>query len=237
MLIPILAVGAGVVLLASSRKASSRGSERPAGGSRSPTKLPADVEPPRPFRETPFAAGIARPLWPLLTGHQRGRTLSYRGDRSGKYFGNWARRFGAPRGNGARYHAGVDLFANPGDRVVAMADGEVVRVQRNFHLGASAVMVDHGDVSVLYGEVDARSVPELGIEAGVRVRAGQTIARVACMADFDDDGDCDSHMLHLETYTEANRNSPWYKSKGRPSNLRDPSLLLLRALHASPANA
>ncbi len=192
--------------------------------------LPDGVVPPKPLG-VPFAEGAARPVWPLRTRHPRRGVVSYRGV-DGKARGNWARRFAAPRGgkNGkrGRNHAGIDLFANPGDAVLAVADGVVTAVQ-SFHLGSWAVFVDHGQVVVMYGEVEKRSWSLLGVSVGSRVKAGQPIAAVACMA-RDEEGACTSHMLHVETYAPGTtRNQRWYAGDEAPPALRDPSLLLLHA--------
>lgn len=192
--------------------------------------LPASVVPPKPLG-VPFAEGLGRPVWPLRTRHPRRGVVSYRGV-DGKVRGKWARRLAAPRGgrNGKRdrNHAGIDLFAHPGDAVLAMAEGTVTAVQ-SFHLGSWAVFVDHGDVVVMYGEVAARSWRGLGVSVGVEVKAGQPIAEVACMV-RDEDGDCSSHMLHLEAYVPGTtRNQRWYAGEDPPPALRDPTLLLLRA--------
>ena len=204
---------------------------RPHRGSTSNVaEWPAGVVRPKPLG-VPFAEGIDRPVWPLQTRHPRRGVVSYRGV-DGKVRGNWARRFAAPRGgrNGkpARNHAGIDLFAYAGDPVVAMADGVVTAVQ-SFHLGSWAVFVEHGDVVVMYGEVEARSWRSLGVSVGSTVRAGQPIAAVACMV-RGEQGECTSHMLHLETYGPGTtHNQRWYAGEAAPPALRDPSRLLLRA--------
>ena len=190
-------------------------------------ELPVEVVRPKPAGAA-FAEGIERPLWPLRTRHPRRGVVSYRGV-DGKVRGNWARRFAASReGERRRRHAGIDLFAFAGDAVLAMADGTVTAVQ-SFHLGSWAVLVDHGSVVVLYGEVDKGSWTRLGVQVGSRVTAGQPIAEVACMV-RDEDGKCTSHMLHLETYAPGTtKNQRWYAGEDAPPALRDPSLLLLLA--------
>ena len=192
----------------------------------SSNNLPPSVPEPRPFRGTPFAEGVSAPVWPVQTSHSRGAVLSYRDD-TGTFHGNWARRFGAPRSDGSRFHVGVDLFAFDGDPVVAVADGTVVALQ-SFHLGSWAILVDHGPFVMLYGEVTKGSWSEFGLAKGSRVSAGDPIARVACMVRSG--GECTSHMLHIESYAPGTvRNARWYSSGDRPSNILDPSRVLLRA--------
>lgn len=228
-----VAVGAGVgaaVSIALRRRRSSEPEAGGTGGNAQPSDgerdLPGIVAP-RPFRETPFAGGVESPVWPVQTEHRRGDELSYRSE-DGKFHGNWARRFGAPRSGGSRFHAGVDLFADAGDAVLAIADGVVVALQ-SFHLGSWAILVDHGPFVMLYGEVAKGSWGEFGVQKGSRVRAGAPVARVACM-DRNEDGDCTSHMLHVEAYAPgATRNERWYSSDERPANLLDPSMVLFLA--------
>lgn len=188
--------------------------------------LPAGVVEPMQFRGVPFASGIRGPLWPVVTRSSHGKLVSYR-DVNGEYHGNWSRRFGAPRDNGARYHAGMDIYANYGDPVVAMGDGVVTAVQ-SFHLGSWAMFVDHGDVVVMYGEIEPKSWRQFGVQVGSRVSKGQPLARIACMRW--DGSLCDSHMLHLETYVSGTtRNRAWYQDRSAPAQLLDPTRLLLRA--------
>lgn len=185
--------------------------------------LPPGVEPPQPFQGVPFASG-GRPVWPVVTTHPERGVVSYR-DVHGQIHGRAARRFGAPRGD--RYHVGVDLFARPFDPVVAMESGVVLQVQ-TFHLGTNAMLVQHGDKVVLYGEIDQGSNTEFGVGEGSSVSKGQPIARVGCM---DWDGNvCESHMLHLETYACCpTQNIKWYAGSPPPALLLDPTKYLLRA--------
>lgn len=194
------------------------------------TRLPEDVVRPKPLGVS-FAEGVDALVWPLRTRHPRRGVVSYRGV-DGKVRGNWGRRFGAHRdGSGGkrdRNHAGIDLFAHPGDAVLAMGPGTVTAVQ-SFHLGSWAVFVEHGGVVIMYGEVEARSWKGLGVSVGSNVVAGQPIAKVACMV-RDEAGECVSHMLHLETYAlGTTRNQRWYVGEEAPAALRDPTMLLLRA--------
>ncbi len=207
------------------REPSGEGSaELPGEGS---AELPADVVRPK-SAGVAFAEGIERPLWPVRTQHPRRSVVSYRGV-DGKVRGNWGRRFAASRKGGRmRRHAGIDLFGFAGDAVLAMAEGTVTAVQ-SFSLGSWAVFVDHGAVVVMYGEVDKGSWTRLGVKVGSRVSAGQPIAEVACMV-RNEEGECTSHMLHLETYVPGTtKNQSWYAGDSPPPALLDPSLLLLLA--------
>ena len=201
-------------------------------------ELPADVVPPKPLG-VPFAEGIDRPVWPLRTRHPRRSVVSYRGVDE-KVRGNWGRRFGAHRdgsdGGRDRNHAGIDLFAKPGDTVQAMAPGIVTAVQ-SFHLGSWAVFVEHAGVVVMYGEVQPQSWKALGVSVGTEVAAAQPIAKVACMR-TNEDGQCTSHMLHLETYVLGTTgNQRWYVGEEAPPALLDPTRLLLRAVQEASTPA
>ncbi len=68
------------------------------------------------------------------------------------------RFIGASRG-GARTHAGIDLYAKHRDIVVAVADGEV-KSFRWFTQGTFALVIDHGDFVMNYGEVARDSLTQ-----------------------------------------------------------------------------
>jgi len=185
--------------------------------------LPPGVVPPRPT-SVPFAMLNGSPTWPVVTRDKRLGMVSYT-DIHDHVHGNWARQFHALREG--RWHVGIDLYANNGDPVVAIADGTVVAIQ-SFHLGSWAILVEHDGVVALYGEVRPNSWQEFGVGVGSRVRRGQPIARIACMVGTE--SSCDSHMLHFETYVPGTRkNSPWYQGNPAPPAIRDPTWLLLTA--------
>lgn len=200
--------------------------------------LPADLEPLQ-LQDVPFAEGADAPAWPLVTRHPRDPQVSYVDVRE-KWHGKWGREFGASRESKdkrtgeilARRHAGVDLFAEEGDEVVAMEPGTVVAIL-TFHHGAYAIYVqnDTGDV-VNYGEVEKGSWWKYGVHAGSRVRRGQKIARLGKMRT--------DTMLHLETYDPEgdveglvedirNKRLRWERDTGAPGKLLDPTAYLLAA--------
>lgn len=186
--------------------------------------LPPGVVEPAQVATVPFATGTRSPAWPVVSRHPKVGVVSYR-DVNEEIHGNWSRRFGAPRDN--RNHVGIDLYAYAGDPVVAMADGEIVAVQ-SFHLGSWAIFVDHGDVTIMYGEIAPHSWREFGLQVGSRVNKGDPIARIACMNW--EGNNCVSHMLHLEAYRSGvTKNQRWYRGQSPPPQLLDPTRLLLRA--------
>ncbi len=102
------------------------------------------------------------------------------------------RSFGAPRNNGKRKHAGCDLYAPPGTPVFAVADGTVLSF-RPFYLGSNAIVVEHPDFLVRYGEVRTKLAP--GVAVGGIVRKGQKIGEVSQLAGLD------ISMVHFEMYS------------------------------------
>jgi murein DD-endopeptidase MepM/ murein hydrolase activator NlpD len=131
------------------------------------------------------------------------------------------RRFGAARDNGARTHAGCDLYAPVGTEVRAVKDGTVVLGPYDFYRGTVAVEVNHGDFIIRYGEMQRKTAP--GISQGVRVRQGQTIGYVGQLEGMS------MSMLHFEMYAGTasgpltNAANPPYM---RRSDLLDPTARL-----------
>lgn len=173
---------------------------------------------PEQFKGVPFAEGGACPLWPLSS--RKSKIVSYRTVNGGA-IGNWARRFGADRDS--RYHAGIDLYANIGDPVLAMESGTVVAMKTFFHGAWALYLCTDSGITLNYGEIERNSWRDFGISPGSRVVAGAPLARIALMSGG-------SYMLHFETYAGCvTRNYPWYKSKGAPASLLNPTKYLLRA--------
>lgn len=196
---------------------------------------PADLEP-RRQTEVEFAEGGLRPKWPLDTTVNRKLQVSYE-DVRGLWHGRWGRHFGAPRnreGGGKRVHVAVDLFASPGDVVLATEPGEIIAALP-FYKATSAVYVktDSGLI-VNYGELTPRSWREFGIKDGVgtgqRIEAGAPLGRVG----LSNDG---SFMLHIETYDPESTTvdkirkgeMQWNKGEDPPLGILDPTRYLVRA--------
>lgn len=117
--------------------------------------------------------------------------------------------FGAAR-SGGRVHAGCDLYwtndgglayqtgyypYNDDTPIYAVADGVIVDYYP-FYLGTYALVVDHGDFTVRYGEVDDGGLPG-GLTVGSAVAAGQ---QIATMGDLSMSSGTWS-MLHFELYS------------------------------------
>ena len=104
------------------------------------------------------------------------------------------RCFGARRAQGARAHAGCDIYFPVGTTIRAIADGTVIEEPHLFYAGTDSVVIDHGDFVARYGEVQSGSAL---VHKGDRVRACQPIAKVGKL-----DGLTIS-MLHLELYDKS----------------------------------
>lgn len=202
---------------------------------------PSELEP-QAKTDVVFAEGGVRPKWPLATKDDDKLRVSYE-DVRGKWHGRWGRNFGASRKstdeNGNTYHrvhVGVDLFADPGDVVLAPEDGVVIATLP-FYKGTGALYLrtDSGLVINL-GEIEEGSWRKFGIgtgdlekKGGHRVVAGQPVAKVG----RSNDG---SHMLHLETYDNAatvdeirNKKMRWIAGDDAPEKVLDPTRYLVRA--------
>ena len=123
--------------------------------------------------------------------------------------------FGAPRTKGSRerIHAGTDIGAFPGDKVVAITDGVVLGRLSGYELGAGlgAVSIRHPDADYIYAEIDV----DPSMVAGRKVKSGEVIGVVRKNAD-------NTSMLHLEAWetgTVPTAFFPWWKDEGRPKGL------------------
>jgi hypothetical protein len=129
-----------------------------------------------------------------------------------------ARSFGYPRGD--RAHAGCDLYAPVGTKIYAVADGKIV----GYHLyywKTFALEVDHGDFSVVYGEVqpplvdnNIKNPPENkeilkglpnGLKKEVSIKKGQHIAYVGQLYEHDGTKPFEHTMLHFEMYKNTTK--------------------------------
>lgn len=159
--------------------------------------------------------------WPIITRNPARLVVSYE-TTSGRTQGSPSRKFLAQRSGGGRYHVGIDLYAQEGDLVRACEDGRVVAFypfytrQRTGEV-TYALLIEHADFVVNYGEVKANLKREFGWEIGDRVRTGQSIARVSGTA-----------MIHFETYRPGTRaNQRWLPGRPRPQPLLNPTQYLL----------
>lgn len=126
--------------------------------------------------------GSGQQYWPIRS-KVYARDVAQRGGRS----------FGAPRSSGGRYHAGVDLYGEESEAVVAPFAGQVLAAP-HFYRGTHGLFLysEELEVTVNLGEVANGSWIAWGVAVGNRVRAGQAVAMVGMMRD--------SAMTHLEIY-------------------------------------
>jgi hypothetical protein len=136
------------------------------------------------------------------------------------------RSFGSSRSKGTRAHAGCDLYAPLRKEIFAVADG-VIKDYYFYYWKTFALVVDHGDFSVVYGEVQPPDDPEKygitvkndvmnllkdlkeieksglpnGLKKGSRVKRGDHIAFVGQL--YTDNGSVpfEHTMLHFEKYS------------------------------------
>lgn len=182
--------------------------------------LPSPLVVPR-SRPVPFARlPLENSYWPVISTHPRGKEIAYRyGSQRKDHHGNWSRRFLANRAGNKRYHAGVDLYANHKDKIVACEDGRIVNFYP-FYRGTYCLLIAHQGLVINYGEVEKNSLEANGLNIGDYVKAGQVIAFVGKMYR--------SSMLHFETYREGTReNHRYYQGKRAPSQLLNPTKYLL----------
>lgn len=176
------------------------------GGSRRRRDDDVDVDDTRPAGLDAFGVAFARgsssPAWPVEDASSHPVTADF-GD-------------GRPYGSSSpsRHHCGEDLPAPEGSHLVAVEDGRVVWISRDWYKGNGAVMLqlDSGP-AVNYGEVNTRSLDELGMRVGTRVRRGQRIARSGT-----------TDHVHFETYRKGTKRSyDWSWTGKPPAQLLDPT--------------
>jgi lysozyme family protein len=177
---------------------------------------------PIPFAQADSSAGF----WPVITS--KGRQLSYR-DINCNDIGNPNYQFLAERDNGTRYHLGMDLYAEPGDLVVACEDGQIVNFYPFFHSQANedsfAVLIQHPKCVVNYGHLTGDSLRRSGRDIGDFVDAGDVIG-------FINTGD----SLHFETYQNGTiQNEVWRTDDAAPPvTLLNPTALLISLSQTPP---
>jgi len=129
------------------------------------------------------------------------------------------RSFGACRDDCTRRHAAADLYAATGTPIRSIGSGEVIDFYE-FYLGTYALVVDHGDFIVRYGEIKG-SLPQ-GVRVGSKIIQGQTIAYVGRLVGLNQD------MLHFERFAgwaqgplTVNGNYPYQRRKDLVDPTRD----------------
>jgi len=173
----------------------------------------------------PFAARRASEgYWPVVTNQAEALVVSAQLT-DGSFTGRELRCFNAPRpaahaDNPTRRHVGVDLFASPGDQVIAIEDGRIVGFYPFLRARTGemsyALLIAHDGFVANYGEVRETSLSARGLSLGDHVIAGQEIAEIS-----------DTSQLHVETYEEGvTRNRSWRHGAPRPPGVLNPTRLL-----------
>ena len=97
-----------------------------------------------------------------------------------------------------RTHTGIDVSAACGSAVYAMTGGVITDISEDPLMGVSMTIIHHDGNTSLYQNL-AAELP-VGIEEGVTVTAGQTIASVGDTALIEQ---CETDHLHVEIFTAA----------------------------------
>ncbi|CAO1651143.1 peptidoglycan-binding protein [Salinibacterium sp. NYA9b] len=168
--------------------------------------------------------------FPVRSTHAQPTEVNYKASDGTGVGRNAGRRFSAgrpARGPFTRRHCAVDLNAEIGDEVVACEDGRIVAFY-GFCCGQTkttwALLVEHPQVVINYGEVSPDSLTRHGLKVGDTVTAGQTIGLIGRNPGG-------GHMLHFEMYTRGTtRNKRWTHGQAAPVGLLDPTTYLLATL-------
>lgn len=86
----------------------------------------------------------------------------------------------SPTMNDYRVHLGIDILANEGAPVYAVADGTVMQIWEDVRMGQCIAVKHNGDAVSIYKNVSAEF--PTGIMEGAKVKAGQQIASIGSTA-------------------------------------------------------
>jgi hypothetical protein len=173
-------------------------------------------------------------IWPVDTKHKLRLVTSYW--TADGIRGSWGREFGTKRTSKdgtPRRHAGIDLYGNVGDPVLAPESGRILAILP-FKNPTWAVYIRTPDDQVInLGEVLKFSWRDFKVKPGDAVKKGDPVARIGQMGS--------KHMLHFETYDATGVSDDemvdvirkgqmrWTDADNPPTRLRDPSRYLVDA--------
>ncbi len=143
---------------------------------------PAPISTSRTSSSTPSGTIPANACFPVVQNDFKTNTLN----------------FGSPRDNGARCHAGIDLFTQGDGKIVAVDDGEVLNIHQFKDCSggpADALLIYHphllGGVTINYGEMNRN---DIAVQRRQSIRRGQYLGKAtSCQSGGDT-------MLHFELY-------------------------------------
>lgn len=105
--------------------------------------------------------------------------------------------------NDYRVHLGVDIAADLGSAVYAMAEGKIVSVAEDYLMGTTVKIEHAGGIVSVYAGLD-ETLPD-GITVGAEVEAGQLIGGVGESAIIEQ---CDDAHLHFEVLKDGKNVDP-----------------------------
>jgi murein DD-endopeptidase MepM/ murein hydrolase activator NlpD len=183
---------------------------------------------PRSNPPAKFADAGSGRFWPVRTQSSYGRAVAYVGE-DGRGYGGGAgvdatarRNFLAPHDSkdGQWLNAGVDLYADFGDIVVAPEQGVVARFDPLWAGVFRVLLHCSSGLVICCGGLDPDSLAQRGLAAGDAVKAGQPIGKVG----RPDDGQA---MLHFETYPTGTPEPVPIWDKSALDKVLDPTAYLL----------
>jgi murein DD-endopeptidase MepM/ murein hydrolase activator NlpD len=183
---------------------------------------------PRSNPPAKFADAGSGRFWPVRTQSRYGRAVAYVGE-DGHGYGEGAgadatarRNFLAPHDSkdGKWLNAGVDLYADFGDIVVAPEQGVIARFDPLWAGVYRVLLHCSSGLAICCGGLDPDSLAQRGLAVGDAVKAGQPIGKVG----RPDDGQA---MLHFEIYPIGTPEPVPLWDKSALDKVLDPTAYLL----------
>lgn len=134
-------------------------------------------------------------------------------------------------------HEGIDLYAPVGEKVYAVEDGEIIKIDyftgkeanSDWWLTTKAICVEGESGVIVYGEIIERD----GLKEGDKVKAGEYIGNVLRVLVHDKGRP--TSMLHFELRSHgAKEDITWYPDGVKPEHLKDPTNLLIEVMDNIP---
>lgn len=130
------------------------------------------------------------------------------------------------------WHAGIDIGASTGSKVIATENGEVIDMSvftgppnlPQYRRTWSVTVRTSNSRIIIYGEIR-----KPGLKKGSRVKAGQFIGRLAAVEWAKNEPDRNARStLHFELYRKGTKKFVewWHKGQKKPKDLLDPTKYL-----------